>query len=62
MGLNAFAERYCDSVAGDVDHAASDDVAGFVVGDELVEAGGDGLLDAEAELALFFVDGRGFWL
>ena len=60
MGLNAFAKRYSGAVARDFDEAAGDGVADFVFGDELVQACWGGLLDAQAELTLFFVEVEDF--
>src|SRR5271157_2969195 len=41
-----------------LDYAAGDCVAGFVLGDVLVDAGGDELLHGEFDLAFFNVDGE----
>src|ERR1035438_4615581 len=47
-----------DKAYGLLDDAAGDDVADLVLGDVFVDLGGDELLDAELDLALFGVDGQ----
>jgi hypothetical protein len=57
-GADAFAKF--DNCAGsrELDDAARDRVAHFVLGDVLVDAGGDQLLHGELDLALFGIDSQ----
>ena len=53
IGADAFAEFHGGAGCGLVDYAAGDGVTLFVLGDVLVDAGGNQLLHAEFDLALF---------
>ncbi len=57
-GYDAFAELHARGVGGavEVDDAAGDGVADDVLEEEIVEAGGDHLLDGKPQLALDGVD------
>ena len=55
-GADAFAEFHDGGRLAD--YAAGDHIAGLVLGDVLVDAGGDELLHAEFHLPLFSVDGQ----
>ena len=57
-GADAVAQLDVDKADGLLDDAAGDDVADLVLGDIFVNLGGDELLHAELDLALFGVDGE----
>src|SRR5438270_6196473 len=56
MGLNSLAQFHDGLAARDVGHAAANQIALFMLGDVLVDAGGLELLQTEANAPLFAVD------
>ena len=60
--MDAFAQFYRGVFAGDFYQPSCDEVAFLVLGEKIVEARGNHLLDAEAELAFFLVDQMPWWM